>query len=107
MGEGSGQEACASCLSAPSSLLTQNSGEVFEGIWNMTPIALKVLKTEQGSIPGTPVRDSLPSSRLFVTKPNVKTMRQEIKVSGNPVNLEPTSNLNIDMVPTSTSQYPS
>jgi hypothetical protein len=86
------------------SLLTQNSGEVFEGTWNMTPIALKVLKTEQGIIPGTPVRDSLPSSHLFVTKPNVKTMRQEIEVSGNPVKLKPTSNLsNIDMVQTFTS----
>jgi hypothetical protein len=103
-----GQEACALCLFAPCSLLTQNSGEVFEGTWNMTPIALKVLKTEQGIIPGTPVRDSLPSSCLFVTKPHMKTMRQEIEVGGNPVQLEPTFNLsNIDMVPNFTSQHPS
>jgi hypothetical protein len=38
------------------SFLVMCSGEVFIGTWNMTPVAFKVLKTEQGIIPNTPVR---------------------------------------------------
>ena len=56
-------------ISTTHSLLTLNSGEVFQGMWNMTPIALKVLKTGNGIIPRAPVRDIPRSVCVFYGLP--------------------------------------
>lgn len=51
-----GRAACASVSSDAAILSNLGSGTVYKGIWNKTPVALKLLITENGVTPSSEVR---------------------------------------------------
>ena len=50
-----GRAACASAFSDAAILSNPGSGTVYKGIWNKTPVALKLLITENGVTPSSEV----------------------------------------------------
>jgi hypothetical protein len=59
--------ACSARLASAANLIHESSGVVYKGKWNKTEVALKVLKTEGGTIPRSNVRQHFPAQQLTLT----------------------------------------
>jgi hypothetical protein len=63
-----------------SSISIRNSGQVFSGTWNNTPVALKVLVMEGGISPSPMVRYTFRLIIIEILMSHLQAIRREIEV---------------------------